>query len=321
MGAVIAGVHDLVGWTPIALDFEADEPWVQWTDLASASFADPFFEDTIRKHVDAPGSRRALSEADALAVVGDRCDVVGPTGFVFHGSRCGSTAFANALAAVRGSVVVREPITLGRALASDPKGEHLDRLAGLVRCLAQRRQPEQRATFIKLSSYSVLFAEALHRAFPDVPSVFVYRDPLEVAVSLFARPPRWAAMFRAGKLRGSAELAVVAGPEELVAHAVASFYRAALACPQLRLVNYSRLPGDCIAMLGAVFGLALHEDDRRRIAEGLATYSKDPGRKAEFRPDTAKKRSEATPALRDAVDRHAQDAYRELERRRLSSAA
>src|SRR5688572_27335761 len=86
MGAVIAGVHDLVGWTPIALDFGAAEPWVQWTDLASAAFAEPFFEDTIRKHVDAPGARRVVSEADALPVVGSRCDVVGPSGFVFHGS-------------------------------------------------------------------------------------------------------------------------------------------------------------------------------------------------------------------------------------------
>lgn len=319
MGAVIAGVHDLVGWTPIALDFGAAEPWVQWTNLASAAFAEPFFEDTIRKHVGAPGARRVVSDADALPVVGSRCDVVGPNGFVFHGSRCGSTAFANALGAVRGSVVVREPITLGRALANAGIGDRLDRLAGLVQCLVQRRQPEQRYTFIKISSYGTSFAEALRRAFPAVPCAFLYRDPLEVAVSLFARPPRWAAMFRAGELGGPSNAA--AGPEELVALAVASFYRAALACPDLRLVNYRELQSEGVATIGAALGLALDEHDRRCAGEALATYSKDPGRKQEFRPDSARKQAEATPALRDAVDRHALGVYRELERRRVSSAS
>jgi hypothetical protein len=314
VGALIAGVNDLVGWTPIAVDLDDAEPWVEWTCFGDRPFDEPFFADTIAKHLEGPTARRVRTSPVALERVAVLGDAVGPSALVFHGSRCGSTALANALAAVGDAVVVREPVVLGRALLHE--GLPPERLLGLLRCLAVRRSATQRRTFLKTSSFHVLFADRLCDALPGVPRVFLYRDPLEVAVSLLERPPRWAAMFRAGRF-GLAERD--AGPEALVAHAVGSFYRAALACPRLELVEYRQLAdGGCVALVERLAGAALCSEERNGVARALARDAKD--RSAGFRPDAAQKQARASDRLRAAVDRLARPHYDALEERRTSAA-
>lgn len=312
MGARIAGVNDLVGWTPIALDLEDADPWVEWTAFGDRPFDEPFFADTIAKHLEDPSARRVRTSPVALERVAAQSDAVGPSALVFHASRCGSTALANALAAVRDAVVLREPVVLGRAVLHE--GLPQQRLLGLLRCLAARRGPAQRHTFLKTSSFHVLFADTLCDALPGAPRLFLYRDPLEIAVSLLERPPRWAGMFRAGRF-GLAE--PDAGPEEIVAHAVGSFLRAALACPRLELVEYRQLAEACVDIVDRLAGAPLSADERAGVAQALQRDAKDRG--TAFRPDAAQKQARASDRLRVAVDRLARPFYDALEARRTSA--
>ena len=52
----------------------------------------------------------------------------------------------------------------------------------MVSALAQPRRGEQ-ALFVKLDSWHTLALPLFRRAFPSVPWVFLYRDPVEVPVS------------------------------------------------------------------------------------------------------------------------------------------
>lgn len=312
MGALIEGIDDLVGWTPTAVDLDDADAWVEWTCFGALPFDEPFFADTLARHFTDPQARRVRTSPVALERIAARTDAVGPTALVFHGGRCGSTALANALATVRDAVVLREPMVLGRALLHD--GLPPQRLQALVQCLVARRSPAQHHTFLKTSSYNVLFADALIAACPNVPCLFVYRDPLEVAVSLLERPPRWAGMFRGGRF-GLAERD--AGPEELVAHAVGSFYRAALACPRLELVVYPELVQRAASLVERLSGTPLTREARDAIAASLGRDAKD--RIATFRPDGARKQAQVTPRLRAAVERLAQPFYEALEQRRTSA--
>jgi hypothetical protein len=49
--------------------------------------------------------------------------------------------------------------------------------------MGRQRTSEQKAYFVKFTSYNVLFIDFIKAAFPDVPCLFLYREPGEVLVS------------------------------------------------------------------------------------------------------------------------------------------
>src|SRR5439155_24789392 len=117
-----------------------------------------------------------------------------PTGFIFHMSRCGSTLISQMLAALPQNVVVSEAgpvdaVLRARFQAPDlPEREQIGWLQGIVSALGRRRTGEESHFFVKLDAWHTLDLPLIQRAFPDVPWLFLYRNPVEVMVS-HARQP------------------------------------------------------------------------------------------------------------------------------------
>ena len=112
-----------------------------------------------------------------------------PRGFIFHGSRCGSTLVTQMLAALPENVVVSEasPVdTILRAHLRDPgitEEQTVLWLRGMLNALGQRRRAEEKSLFVKFDSWHVFLLPLIQRAFPTVPWIFVYREPVEVLMS------------------------------------------------------------------------------------------------------------------------------------------
>ena len=133
---------------------------------------------------------------------------VPPAGFVFHMSRCGSTLVSQMLAAHREHIVISEAGPIDTVLQSHRRRpgigdeQRIESLRGLLAAYGQPGCGSAQRLFVKFDSWSVLDLPLVARAFPDVPWVFVYRDPVEVLASTRTRPrqPDGAGMLEPGLL-------------------------------------------------------------------------------------------------------------------------
>ncbi len=110
---------------------------------------------------------------------------------IFHASRCGSTLLAQMLAALPDSIVLSEPPPLDsllRAERTDPSSVGQAHAEALLSAYGQPRQGNERRLFVKLDTWNLFEASTLAALYPGVPRIFVYRDPLEIAVSQLRQP-------------------------------------------------------------------------------------------------------------------------------------
>lgn len=170
----------LHGWYPVTLDASGA---VWWRDMGSRRFVQPFFHDSL--FVQPASERRwCCTPRGALAAP---LDVVAPTAFIFHVSRCGSTLLTQMLAALPQNIVMSEPpvldafFRLHHHAPQDSGG--IRTLRRLVAVLGQRRHPDERHLFIKLDSWHTPWMSLLHQAFPETPMVFLERASHEVLAS------------------------------------------------------------------------------------------------------------------------------------------
>ena len=186
---------DFSGWIPIRIFWEKSLPMVDWGYLGTRRFSDPFFSETVDQCVSHPADIlfRHQTPLDQMGEIMASQPGVPPAGFIFHMSRCGSTLISQMLAAAPENIVLSEPAPLDtvlRAHFQNPEITEAQRirwLQWLVRTWAWRRQPAEKNLFIKFDSWHTPFLPLIQRAFPDVPWIFVYREPLEVMVSQIRR--------------------------------------------------------------------------------------------------------------------------------------
>jgi hypothetical protein len=243
-----------------------------------------------------------------------------PSGLIFHMSRCGSTLVSQMLAALPTNIVVSEAppidaIVQGYRLMPDAVEErYADWLAALAGVLGHRRSGNERHFFIKLDSWHTVALQLFRRAFPGVPWMFLYRDPVEVLVSQLQMP-------------GIQMLPDGIGPQlygierSYRDDAAEDYYARILAkvCePVVRnvsdgglLVNYRQLPEAVWTAILPHFGVDCSEGEREVMAAAARYDAKTPG--IEFAADSAAKQQGASEAARNAAERWLGDLYRRLE--------
>jgi hypothetical protein len=89
-------------WMPIRVYSRDSSDLVDWCFMNDERFTHPFFTDTIRTRMREPFNlifRHQTPIETLREIVGE--DVIAPTGFIFHMSRCGSTLVAQMLAGSR----------------------------------------------------------------------------------------------------------------------------------------------------------------------------------------------------------------------------
>ncbi len=114
------------------------------------------------------------------------------SGFVFHESRVGSTLAANSLVAmdpVKHRVYSEaSPITTS-LMACNEIERHCDMNANVelvrdvVYLMGRSNNPLEQHQFFKVSSIGSKSIGLFRKAFPDIPWIFIYRDPVQTMMS------------------------------------------------------------------------------------------------------------------------------------------
>jgi hypothetical protein len=281
----------LAAWTPVRVRARTGE--IDWA-LLDEPFTEPFFEASADRAMQHPfnlsfSRRTPLTVLDAFAA-GARG--VAPNGFIFHMSRCGSTLIAQMLASLSCSIVLSEPQPLDGVLRLRGRVDEsmlIRWFRGMVAALAPPRRDEKRL-FIKFHAWHVLQLPFIARAFPDVPWVFVFREPRAVLRSQARNPG-------AEVLLGTIDPAYlgldhVTGygipTAEYAARTLAAFCDAALVHAGLgrsTFADYAALPETVFAELCGFFGVRPGDADAERMREAVRFDSKDAGSAFRARTD------------------------------------
>lgn len=318
------------GWLPIDFHFRRGRPGVEWCHFSDTRLKEPFFVDSIHRHMAHPFNRlfRRYTSLETLAALQEECPGLKPSGLIFHLSRCGSTLISQMLGSLPDTVMLSEPEPLNSVLSARWKvsgvsdEESVQWLRLTTSAMGQPRHGEKHL-FIKLDSWHMLEWRLIEQAFPGVPWIFLYREPLEIMVS-HARHP------------GSQMIAGVVEPswfgwhwsqviglsrEEYGARVLTRICEAALDAIRHseygRLVNYTELPNVVWDELPSFFDFPLDATAKEHLLEAGGRNAKVPD--VPFAADSTTKRQEATPELRGAVEEHVRALYDQLELARCSA--
>ena len=324
---------DLQGWMPADAVVVEGRPELAWLNMDGVNFSEPFFQQTVdRVKSQHPERHERFTEFATLLQLENTFDAIAPTGFIFHSSRCGSTLLANACRAIDGAVVVSEPPAVDKLVARfiTDIDEHGTKeklysifLRTVVKALGQRRRGDEKYLFIKFACCSVSQIERIQRIWPNVPWIFLYRDPVETIVSNLQNQPAWLLdedrrVLAAITGSSSNELAKM-GTEELCARAIGSFYATAnrVANDRALLLNYAQLSPAEIANALQFFGVEPAAPEIEMIARQNQMYSKSVSGERAFSADTDAKQRAASELVRESAERWANEQYQLLEQTRL----
>jgi hypothetical protein len=319
---------DLKGFLPVDAVVVDGRPGLQWMDMSGVSLAEPFFQQTVERLRD--GRRELFTEFDVLLQLEKQLDSVPPTGFIFHSSRCGSTLVSNACRAINNSIVLSEANAIDKLIArliTDPGDVKTSLysvfLRGVVHALAQRRAGNEEHLFIKFACCSFALIEQVKRIWPNVPWLFLYRDPVETIVSNLNDVPPWLldndrrvlASITGASPAEVAEMSL----EELCARTIGSLFSTAhrLANGDELLLNYKQLSVPVISSVLRFFKVSPSATELETIEHGSQIYSKEAGAKRAFVADTEAKQKFASEAVREAAAKWAAGPYQRLEQKRL----
>ncbi len=319
----------LAGWAPIRFYWDAMRPMLDWCYLGRRRFTEPFFNDTIESALQLPFNHvfRRQTFVETLLDWHRHQPGIAPTGFIFHMSRCGSTLLAQLLAALPRNIVLSEASPIDevlRAHVRNPAVTDAERCAwlrALVSALGQSRNGETRF-FIKFDSWQTLDLPLIRQAFPEVPWIFLYRDPVEVLASQIKQ--RGAQTVPGTIDPGLLELdlltAIQMPPEEFCARMLARVCQAALdQCGSGgRLVHYRDLPGAAWTEIARYFGAPCSPAEIETMQAKARFDAKTPS--MFFTDDRSAKQRDATDAIRRMAEIWIDPIYRRLETARLAQA-
>ncbi|MCP2075574.1 UNVERIFIED_ORG: hypothetical protein J2Y77_005010 [Pseudomonas lini] len=305
---------NLDGWLPIRV-WQATGQWrVDWCWFGDARLSQPFFGDAVDDALRLPFNQgfRRQTPLSTLGQWQQQRPGLAPSAFIFHASRCGSTLISQMLAQLDDHIVISEAPPLDTLLRSDlPPAERCVALKGLISAYGQRRCGLEQRLVIKLDAWNIGELPLLRECFPDTPWLFVYRDPLEIAVSHLRRP----GMHMVPGMIGASVLddgAPLSNQEDFIARRLGRLLQVGLGhCRAFTglAVNYSELPGAMAGRLAAFF--ELDDAQRGRAFASVGQHAKQPGQA--FASDSEGKRREASPLLRDRLMHWAQGPYEALE--------
>lgn len=307
------------GWLPIGI--AAQDQAVDWCWFGEQRLHEPFYRDDVERALRLPFNQafRRTTPLQALLDWQRSSPGLAPRAFIYHASRCGSTLLAQMLASLPSQVMLSEPAPLDSLLRASadslPEAARRTALAALLSAFGQRRSGLEHSLVVKLDAWNVFELPLLQRCFPATPWLFLYRDPLEIAVSHLRQP----GMHMVPGLLGHSPLD---SPEDtglsregVIARRLGRLLAQGLQhCQALGglAVNYSELPAALGSRLQPVFGLS--DSEVHSALSMTRQHAKHPH--LPFSADSQAKRLSASAALRDELARWADEPYRQLEQLR-----
>jgi len=291
--------------------------------LGPARFVDPFFEQTITRTLWNPGQmlfRRQVPIAMLEEFARD-CPGLPPTAFIFHLSRSGSTLVSQMLSALPRNLAISEAAPLDHVLCAEARypgvtrAQRLGWVRAMISALGQPRHGETHF-YLKLDSWHLLELPLLHEAFPEVPWIYLYRDPIDVLLSHHRQRGTQGipGVLPPGVLHLDPPWAPPETLEEYTARVLAAICGAALQHAGLgrgRLVNYSELPEGLAGWCAGHFGVPYTADEWAIMRAATQFNAKEPGQ--HFVDETAERRRAAPPEVADLCKRWLAEPYARLE--------
>jgi hypothetical protein len=319
----LTDVAQLEGWVPARFFWREGRPMVDWCYLGAQRFEASFFEQTIGKCMARPFNLlfRHQTPIEVLEQWQQTRPGMEPTGFIFHMSRCGSTLLCQMLKAIPTNVVISEARPIDATLRAQftatetTDDQRITWLRSIISAMGQPRLGGEQNFFVKFDAWNTLDLPLIRRAFPDVPWIFLYRDPIEVLVSHFNN--RGAHMIP-GVLTPTlfgmdVQTAFSMRPEDYCAKVLASICSAALQYYRDggRLVSYQELPAVVPESLLKFFKLRCSAEEIARVQAATKRDAKNSS--TTFQSDSQQKRDKASDAIRDAADKWLYPIYEKLE--------
>lgn len=313
-----------------SIDSQETGHYIAWLNVGDYQFTESKFRYSIQRlTAEQQQPDRFATDIHLMASNEFLEDTIYPSGFIFHMSRCGSTLLAKAMARVPEHIVIDEGTPLNDGLwhyftngwrtpvAESP--ENLALFRNIVLALGRKRTPEQQTYFVKLRSWNVIFIDFIMRAFPDVPCLFVYREPTEVIVSGLMRPV-WILDFKGlpqgGFLSGtSRETTQAMSTLDYLTTFFERYLQSALSVDshKLQYLNYEQIRPEKLA---SILQKAFHYDITPTMLEQMHVqfnyYSKDDSDTLRFSSDREEKQSAVTPEIQQAAARALNGCYQDL---------
>ena len=296
------------GLIPVDIDLEVNR--LVWMDIGSVRLEESFFFVSTHRFLEqTPEPFKFSTGLDIL----DRSDLLTdgchPSGFIYHLGRSGSTLLSKALSSVPTHLVVSEappqffiwPLLSGGWRASVSKDEqNIRRFRNLTLALGRRRQNDYDAHFVKFTSYVVLSSDFIQAAFPDVPALFLYRQPAEVLVAMGRQGPGWRRFknsdFGVAVSGMSRDQLATVGEMAFYAACLRQFMNAALRASTrgLTLANYDLLRRDKLSAFLAALQRPVKPGELQLMQSQFDYNAKDDGGKRRFVSDVVAKRQAVT---------------------------
>ena len=270
----------------------------------------------------------------------NKVKVLNLTAVAFHESRCGSTLVAN-------SFIAMDPTRHRTYSESAPAAQAIRSICGeqYSRCsvtqaakllqdtvymMSRTNDLREERVFYKFQSITTKAVEVFKTAFPNVPWLFVYRDPVQVMMSHFKDDPTMSHAIctraqhnpppdvdKIAKRYGHVNSARSLSKEEYCAAHLAGITEAAVhnlndyAIP----INYDHLMDTLMdEVLPRIWGRPLSKTELENIRTVSQTYSKGRGnRHKEFKGDSEQKAKAASQQVRDAAEMILKQSYDALE--------
>ncbi|MBX8486037.1 sulfotransferase family protein [Pseudomonas cichorii] len=305
-------MDSLKDWLPIRIWQEAEEWRVDWCWFGERKLDQPFFRDAVDEALRLPFNQAFRRETPLAVLCEWQMPAVEPTAFVYHASRCGSTLIGQMLAQLDEAIVISEPPPLDALLRGtlDPEVRNAA-LRGLLAAYGQIRRGTEQKLVIKLDAWNIGELPLLRECFPDVPWMFVYREPLEIAVSHIRRagmhmvPGIIGPSSLDGESQGNVREDYIAQRLGRILDFGLEYCRAFAGLP----VNYRELPGAMQGHLADFFGLDAAQCSKALLA--TVQHAKQPGQV--FVADSRDKHREATDLLKDRIECWTRTSYEALE--------
>lgn len=319
------------GFIPVDVQPTSTDHAVTWLNVGKHRFTKAKFEFAIRGLIaDEQGKETVTTTLTDLVDQSFLSDALYPTGFIFHISRCGSTLLAKALARTPNHVVIDEGTPLNDGLWhyltkgwQQPVVYDEQALAiyrNLLLAMGRRRTCQQQHYFVKFRSWNALFIDFITQVFPDVPCLFLYRDPVEVLVSGQWKRV-WTLDFKGlapGAYMSDCTIAATQAMDDLtfLAKIYRRYFAAALQTnsAKLHFLNYEQLTqANYPAILAHAFDYQATPEQVALMQEQFAYYSKDDDDTIRFTSDKEAKQQAATQAVRQIVAQEMGDLYAQVE--------
>jgi len=325
---IVREIHQRPGLIPI--DIDEDKHKLVWFDVGDHHLAESYFFISTKSLISSQ-EKPILFATELNTLESDEilADFVYPTGFIFHMGRCGSTVLSKALARSPHDLVISEApphYLIWKFLQGDwlkpldYSQENFTIYRNLILAMGRRRLSDQLAHFIKYTTYNILLIEFIHAVFPDVPCLFLYRDPAEVMVSYLRKGTGWF-RFKNAELGAfttgcSIEETRAMNQMAFIEKFLIRFISAALnaSVEDLHFLNYDQLtPRNFEAILN-VFNYTISPDQVALMRRQFNFYSRDDSDNTLFVPDKDAKQSEITTEIRGCVEEELTSLYDQLER-------